>query len=164
MATDPIQSASMAITRLSRTLNNLVAANALLDRLESQVMSSRAQRAPKVRVSDVRITTQTLPDGSGIAVQATATTGDKGYNTLIRFHPRQSVNCTCPDLQNRRMACKHVAALAVECRRRLTAIMDMVERDVERFSIQIEGIETSANTLASTATSSLSNSLRALES
>lgn len=164
MATDPLQSASTAITRLSRTLNHLVAANALLDRLETQVMASRAQRASNVRVSDVKLATQTLSDGSGIPVQVTAKTGDKGYNTRITFHPRQGVNCTCPDLQNRKMACKHVAALAIECRKRLTAIMDIIEGDVERFSIQIEGIETSANTLASTAAASLTNSLRALES
>ncbi len=159
-----LQIASAALSGLSKTLNNLNEANALLDRLEKAVPSSRAQRAPNVPVSNVKLTTSTLPDGSGVPTAVTATTGDGGYKTRIVFQPKQGFNCTCPDLQKRRAACKHVAALAVECRKRFWAIMDLIEGDVERYSIHLVDLESAADKLSKNAVQSLASSLKALES
>ena len=164
MNTNPLLSASVAIRGLTQTLRNLQDAVDLLDRLEKAVPSSRAQRAPNVSVSNVSLTTQMLPDGSGVPGVATATTGEKGYKTRITFQPKQGFNCTCPDLQNRKMACKHVAALAVACRKRFWAITDLIENDVERFSIQIVELENVAEKLSVETLSSLGSSLKALES
>lgn len=164
MNMNPLQSAATAIRGLSKTLGNLQTANELLDRLERAVPSSRAQRAPNVVVSDVKINSQLLPDGSGVPVTATAVTGSGGYKTRITFQPKQGFNCTCPDLQQRRAACKHVAALAVECRRRFWAIADLIEGDVERFSIQLADMESSAERLSAESLRSLGDSLKALES
>lgn len=159
-----LQIAAAALSGLSKTLNNLNEANSLLDRLEKAVPASRAQRAPNVPVSNVKLTTITLPDGSGVPTVVTATTGDGGYKTRIMFQPKQGFNCTCPDLQNRRAACKHVAALAVECRKRFWSIMGVIENDVERLSIQLVELESTADRLSKTAVQSLASSLKALES
>jgi archaellum component FlaC len=43
-------------------------------------------------------------------------------------------------------------------------MMDLIESDVERFSIQIEGLESTANALASKAVGALESSIKALES
>lgn len=164
MNANPLQSAATTIQGLSKTLGNLQSANELLNRLERAVPSSRAQRAPNVIVSDVKINAELLPDGSGVPVFATAMTGSGGYKTRITFRPKQGFNCTCPDLQQRRAACKHVAALAVECRKRFWAIADLIEGDVERFSIQIADLESSAERLSAESFRALGDSLKALGS
>ena len=86
-----------------------------------------------------------------------------GYEVRIdlgtsRFH------CSCDDHGRSGAACKHVAALAVECRKRFWAVMDLMEADAERIAIQITELEAAANSLASKANSALDSSLRALES
>lgn len=164
MNPNPLQPAATVLQGLSKTLGNLQTANVLLDRLEKSVSISRACRAPDVHVSGTVIESQTLPDGSGVPLRATAVTGTNGYKTRIVFQPKQGFNCTCPDLQQRRAACKHVAALAVECRKRFWAVMDLMEADAERIAIQITELEAAANSLASKANSALDSSLRALES
>lgn len=164
MNPNPLQPAATVLQGLSKTLGNLQTANVLLDRLEKSVSISRACRAPDVHVSGTVIESQTLPDGSGVPLRATAVTGTNGYKTRIVFQPKQGFNCTCPDLQQRRAACKHVAALAVECRKRFWGVMDAVERDVERFSIQIVELESAAERLSSESLRSLANSLKALGS
>lgn len=162
---DPIQSASIAIGNLTKTLTNTKTATNLLDRLESVIPASRSQRAPTVKVSTIRIVTAKLADGSGIPVVVTAKTGDMGqYDTRITFHPKQGFHCTCPDLQQRRAACKHVAALATETRKRFWAIMDLIEADAERMSIRLADLESSVNAMVSQARNVLADSLRALES
>lgn len=164
MNANPLQSAATAIRGLSKTLGNLQTANELLNRLERAVPSSRAQRAPNVIVSNIKITTQMLQDGTGVPLSATAMTGSAGYKTRITFQPKPGFNCTCPDLQQRRAACKHVAALAVECRKRFWAIADLIEGDVERFSIQLADLESSAERLSAESFRTLGDSLKALES
>lgn len=159
---DPIRSAETAIAGMRQTLSNLQVANSLLDRLESAVPSSRAQRAPDVPVSKVEITTQTLPDGSGVPVSVTATTGSGEYRTRITFQPKQGFHCTCPDLQKRRAACKHVAALAVICRKRFWAISELIETDVNTFTERLVALESAAERLSSESLRSLGSSLTAL--
>jgi len=163
-STNPLQSASEAIYKLSRTLNNVAAAITMLGRLETGASAPRAQKASNVRVSNVQVITQILPSGGGAPIRVMAKTGDAGYTTRITFHPKQGIKCTCLDFQTRKMACKHVYALAAECRMRLNAILNIIDRDVERFSIQMESIEGSATILAATASESLANSLGALRS
>lgn len=164
MNPNPLQSAATVIQGLSKTLANLKSANDLLNRLEKAVPSSRAQRAPNVSVSNVSVTTQLLPDGSVILMRASAVTGSNGYQTRITFQPKQGFHCTCPDLQQRRTACKHIAALAVECRKRFWDVENRVEADVERFSIQITELEFEAEKLSSDSLKSLASAIKSLES
>lgn len=148
MITNPILAANAAVDVLTNTLRNLDSATVLLDRLESVIPSTRAQRAPSVKVVAVRISTVALPT-EGIPVQVTAKTGDTGqYNSRITFHPKQGFNCSCPDLQQRKMACKHVAALAVECRKRFWAISDLITADVDSLKSQVEAIESTYRNLS----------------
>ena len=172
MNTNPTLAAISAVNGLSSTLRNLDSATVLLDRLESVIPSTRAQRAPTVKVVGVRVITNTLPGNEGIPVQVTAKTGDNGqYDSRITFHPKQGFNCTCPDLQQRRLACKHVAALAVTCRKRFWAISDLISADVASLKPRVEIIERTYRELsvqvqgvASEASDSLASSLKALES
>lgn len=161
--TNPLQVAAISIVRLSKTLDNLTAANALLDRLEALVSSTRARRVPEVAVSNIVIAMESLPDGSGVPVRAAAVTGMNNYNTRITFRPKQGFHCTCPDLQDHRRACKHVAALATECRKRFWSVMSLIESDAERFSIQLVDLESAANDLASRSAGALKKSLKSLE-
>ena len=164
MNSNPLQSTSSALLGLSKTLGNLQTANELLNRLERAVPPSRAQRAPNVPVSHVIITTQMLPDGSGVPATASASTGSAGYKTRLTFQPKPGFNCTCPDLQQRRAACKHVAALAVECRKRFWVLADQIEGNVERFSARLGELESSAGKLSADSLRSLGDSLKALDS
>jgi hypothetical protein len=162
---NPLQAASDNLENLSATMRNLDAANTLLDRLDAAVPQSRAQRAPSVKVSKVQIKTTYLPNnGGGIPVVATGITGEKNYATRITFHPKQGFHCTCPDSMQRKVACKHVAALAVECRKRFWAIYGILEEDVERLSIQIVELETAATNLGNAAATALGSFKDTLES
>lgn len=68
---------------------------------------ARAARANTVQVTNLHL------DVTGASVTGcTAVTGDAGYCTRIKFWPRRAVSCTCPDATQRKVACKHVAALA----------------------------------------------------
>lgn len=164
---------------LRKTLENLGVAVVLLDRLEASIPPSRAQRAPDVKVSKVLIQTRTLPRNEGTVVWATAQTGDAlQYTTRIGFHPNQVVHCTCPDLKQRRLPCKHVAALAVECRKRFWSILDILEKDLTQLeaptqqavvelatlTAQVAAKETQCDTLSQQAQTALTDSLKALES
>jgi len=160
-----LQEASSSLANLNATMGNTKDAITLLDRLDAATPSSRAQRAPNVKVSGVQIKATFLPgNGGGIPVIATATTGEGGYQTRITFHPKQGFHCTCPDFQQRKHACKHVAALGVECRKRFWAIMDLIEGDVETMSIQLTELESTANTLAANAGAALKSFKDSLES
>jgi hypothetical protein len=144
---------------------NTKAAITLLDRLDAAVPSSRAHRAPTVKVSGVQVKTTFIPNnGGGIPVVATAVTGEGGYQTRITFHPKPAFHCTCPDFQQRKHACKHVAALAVECRKRFWAIEGLIENDVEALSIQLTELESALNTMTANAGASLKSFKDALES
>jgi hypothetical protein len=160
-----LQTASAVVANLTETLRNVEALNPLLDRLDHAIPSSRAQRAPNVKVNTVAIKTTVLPNGSGTPTQVSAKTGDQGqYDTRINLSPKQGFHCTCPDLQQRRLACKHVAALAVETRKRFWAIQGVIEGDVERLSIQLTELESAVDTLTSHAQGALESTLKALES
>lgn len=72
------------------------------------VAPARAARAAAVSVLEVKIKLE----GSEIT-GFTARTGEGGkYATRLTLSPRRGFHCTCPDLQQRRVACKHVVALA----------------------------------------------------
>ena len=69
---------------------------------------SRAARAGAVAVSDVKLSL----NGATIT-GVTARTGEGGkYATRITIAPRRGFHCTCPDSTQRKVACKHVSALA----------------------------------------------------
>lgn len=76
--------------------------------LAAVTTAARAARAAEVSVVDVKIAL----NGAEIT-GFTARTGEGGkYATRLTLAPRRGFHCTCPDLQQRRTACKHVAALA----------------------------------------------------
>lgn len=127
-----LQKATDALNGLAKTKENLEIATRVLDRLESMVHVSRAAKAPDVKVAEVSVSTMVLPTNVGVVTQVTAKTGDNGqYNTRITLAPRPGFRCTCPDLEKRKQACKHVAALAVVCRKRFWALSDLLQADIE---------------------------------
>jgi len=86
-------------------MNNI---NEALAALATATNPARAARASTVPVAGFKITTF-----DGAIVEASAFTGENGkYATRVSFLPRRAVNCTCPDCVNRKVVCKHVAAVA----------------------------------------------------
>ena len=84
---------------------NLTAA---LTALATATNPARAARAATVAVTSFKLATF-----DGEIVEASAFTGEGGkYATRVTFMPRRGVNCTCPDATQRRVPCKHVAAVA----------------------------------------------------
>jgi len=69
---------------------------------------ARAVRAATVTVESVKLSL------NGATLNGvTARTGEGGkYATRITLGPRRGFHCTCPDCTQRKVACKHVAALA----------------------------------------------------
>jgi len=69
---------------------------------------ARAQRAASVEVESVKLSLN-----GATLTGVTARTGEGGkYATRITLAPRRSVACSCPDATQRKVACKHVSALA----------------------------------------------------
>jgi len=86
-------------------MNNI---NEALAALATATNPARAARAATVPVTGLKLATF-----DGTIVEASAFTGENGkYATRISFMPRRAVRCTCPDCVNRKVVCKHVAALA----------------------------------------------------
>ena len=142
MVDHPLQAATGAIQGLVKTKENLESCTRVLDRLESMVHVSRAAKAPDVKVANVTIQTRSLPGNIGEVVQVTAQTGDAGqYNTRVTFAPKNGFRCTCPDLERRHQACKHVAALAVECRKRFWALSDLLMVDIDKLGKERDELE-----------------------
>jgi hypothetical protein len=81
--------------------------SATLTRLIGMGESRRLARA-----KDVAVGSYALGHNSA-SVSADTTTGGRVYQTRITFQPRTGFRCTCPDVQNRRVPCKHVLALAM---------------------------------------------------
>ena len=96
---------TMTTTPAASTASTVTAALAALVRVMDP---ARAVRAATVTVESVKLSL------SGATLNGvTARTGEGGkYNTRISFAPRRGFHCTCPDFQQRKVACKHVAALA----------------------------------------------------
>lgn len=141
MSSQPLQAARDAIAGLVKTRERLDAGTKVLDRLESLVHISRARRAPDVSVTNVAIQTGTQ-SGVGVVVQVTANTGDFGqYNTRITFTPKAGYKCSCPDLAKRHVACKHVAALAVVCRKRFWALSDVLTASIDKMGKDRDELE-----------------------
>ena len=92
------------------TMTTTPAASAALNALNALVRvmdPARAQRAASVEVEGLKLSL----NGS-VLVGVTARTGEGGkYATRISFAPR-GFHCTCPDATQRKVACKHVSALA----------------------------------------------------
>lgn len=143
MSTPPLlQGAIDALNGLVKTKENLTIGTKVLDRLEALVHVSRAAKAPDVKVTDVVIKTETLPGNVGVVTQVTAKTGDLAqYNTRITLSPRPGFKCTCPDLEKRHMACKHVAALAVVARKRFWALSDLLQADIDKLGKERDELE-----------------------
>lgn len=168
----PLQTANAAIEGLQKTQESVVAGTKVLDRLESLVHVSRAEKAPDVKVADVKVTTITLPGNTGAVTTFTAKTGDNGqYNTRISLAPKPGFKCTCPDLEKRRQACKHVAALAVASRKRLWALSDLLQSDIDRLTKDrdelaalYEALPILTGNLTTRATDALQTTFRTLES
>lgn len=90
----------------STTAANTIVAS--LTALAAVTDPARAARAGTVEVEGVKLSLA----GSSIT-GVTARTGEGGkYATRITLAPRRGFNCTCPDATQRRVACKHVSALA----------------------------------------------------
>ena len=82
--------------------------NDALTALTAATNPVRAARASTVAVTGLKLATF-----DGTIVEASAFTGENGkYATRISFMPRRTVNCTCPDATQRKVPCKHTAALA----------------------------------------------------
>lgn len=168
----PLQAATDAITGLVKTKGNLDTSTRVLNRLEALVHVSRASKAPSVKVTDVVIKTGTLPGNVGEITQVTAKTGDFAqYNTRITLAPRPGFKCTCPDLEKRHTACKHVAALAVACRKRIWALSDLLQADIDKLGKErdeLEALYTALPLLTQNLTTktedALSGALKTLES
>lgn len=93
------------MTTTAPAANNVTAALAALVRVMDP---ARAARAGSVEVEGVKLSL----NGTTLT-GVTARTGEGGkYNTRIVFAPRRAVACTCPDATQRKVACKHVSALA----------------------------------------------------
>lgn len=69
---------------------------------------ARTARAASVTVEGVKLS---LNGATLVGVTARTGEGSK-YATRIVFAPRRGFHCTCPDATQRKVACKHVAALA----------------------------------------------------
>lgn len=143
MSTPPLlQGAIDALNGLVKTKENLTIGTRVLDRLEALVHVSRAAKAPDVKVTDVAIKTETLPGNVGVVTQVTAKTGDTAqYNTRITLSPKPGFKCTCPDLEKRHAACKHVAALAVVARKRFWALSDLLQADIDKLGKERDELE-----------------------
>ena len=143
MSTPPLlQGAIDALNGLVKTKENLTVGTKVLDRLEALVHVSRAAKAPDVKVTDVVIATNTLPGNVGEVTQVTAKTGDFAqYNTRITLSPKPGFKCTCPDLEKRHTACKHVAALAVVARKRFWALSDLLQADIDKLGKERDELE-----------------------
>lgn len=143
MSTPPLlQGAIDALNGLVKTKENLTIGTKVLDRLEALVHVSRAAKAPDVKVTDVVIKTETLPGNVGVVTQVTAKTGDLAqYNTRITLSPKPGFRCTCPDLEKRHTACKHVAALAVVARKRFWALSDLLQADIDKLGKERDELE-----------------------
>jgi hypothetical protein len=84
------------------------AVSAALRALAGVTDPARAVRAATVTVESLKLSL----NGATIT-GVSARTGEGGkYATRIVFAPRRGFHCTCPDFQQRKVACKHVAALA----------------------------------------------------
>jgi uncharacterized Zn finger protein len=94
-------------TTAAAAANNVTAA---LRALVAVTDPTRAARAGAVAVEGVKLSL------SGATITGvTARTGEGGkYTTRIVLAPRRGFHCTCPDCTQRRVACKHVAALAAQ--------------------------------------------------
>ena len=166
-----LQAAIDALNGLVKTRENLTGVTKVLDRLEALVHVSRAAKAPDVKVTDVVIKTSTLPGNVGEVTQVTAKTGDFAqYNTRITLS-KPGFKCTCPDLEKRQSVCKHVAALAVVCRKRIWALSDLLQADIEKLGKErdeLEALYTAVplltRNLTAKAGDALSSSLKTLES
>jgi uncharacterized Zn finger protein len=96
------------MTTLTTTPAAASTVSAALAALVRVMDPARAQRAASVEVEGLKLSLNgaTL---NGVS----ARTGEGGkYNTRIVFAPRRSVACSCPDATQRKVACKHVSALA----------------------------------------------------
>jgi uncharacterized Zn finger protein len=93
------------------TMTTTPAASTVADALSAlaRVMDpARAQRAASVEVEGLKLSLN-----GATLTGVTARTGEGGkYATRITLGPRRSVACSCPDATQRKVACKHVAALA----------------------------------------------------
>jgi len=166
-----LQAAIEAIDGLVKTKENLTISTKVLDRLEALVHVSRASKAPDVKVTDVEIKT-TQHGNVGVVTQVTAKTGDNAqYNTRITLAPNPGFRCTCPDLEKRHKACKHVAALAVVCRKRIWVLSDLLQADIDKLGKErdeLEALHTAlpllTQNLTAKAGSALSGALKTLES
>lgn len=137
-----LQAAGTCLNGLVQTVANLEEGTKVLNRLEALVHVSRAARAPDVKVTDVVIKTNTLPGNIGEVVQITACTGDFGqYFTRITLSPKPGFRCSCPDLEKRQHACKHVAALAVVCRKRFWDLSDLLQGDIVKLKKEKDELE-----------------------
>jgi hypothetical protein len=168
----PLREADEAIERLVKTSENISASTKVLDRLEALVHVSRAAKAPDVKVTDVKVRTLRTSNEVGAVSHVTAKTGDTAqYGTRITFTPKAGFNCTCPDLEKRRLPCKHVAALAVVSRKKFWALSDQLQTDITELQRQRGALEELYRTLpdltrnlATKAKESLTGSLSSLSS
>lgn len=84
--------------------------NDALTALATATNPARAARAATVPVSGLKLATF-----DGAIVEVTAFTGENGkYATRISFLPRRAVACTCADATQRKVPCKHTAAVAAQ--------------------------------------------------
>ena len=95
-----------------------------------------------MKIASVELTTLMFPGNVGVVAQITAKTGDTAqYNTRISLAPKPGFKCTCPDLKKRKQPCKHVAALAVVCRKRIWSLSDLLQTDIARLTKEMSELE-----------------------
>lgn len=90
------------------TMTTTSTVSAALNALVRVMDPARAARAGTVEVEGLKLSLKgaTL---NGVS----ARTGEGGkYATRIVIAPRRGFHCTCPDATQRKVACKHVSALA----------------------------------------------------
>lgn len=99
-------------------------------RLLSRVDSGRLTRATTVPVHEI----QFAPDGRAVV----ARTGAGHYITRILFVPKPAHHCSCPDWQQRRVACKHVVALGLAAADQLDALTTATTSEIDRLTAAAE--------------------------
>ena len=123
-----IQEASFEVLKVRESYQEIfdVLESRLIGKADPGVLSrttSVALRGPRIDIQR-----------EGRILSCSATTGTGSYNTRITFHPKAAYGCSCPDWDQRRHVCKHVAALGEWCQGHMVNSIKSLDAALDRAS------------------------------